>query len=61
MIQRYLDFSSQEGDMVLCHVDEPASYKEVMEGPNLEKWIEAIQSKMDHVHNQVWTLVDPHK
>ncbi|KAL0451356.1 UNVERIFIED_CONTAM: hypothetical protein Slati_1113700 [Sesamum latifolium] len=42
--------------------NDPKTYGEVMSDINLEKWIEAIKSKMDSMSsNKVWTLVDPSK
>src|ERR1043165_329911 len=39
--------------------DEPTSYKEAMEGPESEKWPEAMKSEIDSMYtNKVWTLVD---
>src|SRR3954468_14954742 len=39
--------------------DEPTSYKEAMEGPEYEKWLEAMKSEIDSMYtNKVWTLVD---
>src|SRR3954465_13866122 len=39
--------------------DEPTSYKEAMEGPESEKWLEAMKSEIYSMYtNKVWTLVD---
>src|ERR1041384_7715300 len=39
--------------------DEPTSYKEATEGPEPEKWLEAMKSEIDSMDtNRVWTLVD---
>ena len=39
--------------------DEPANYEEAMEGPESEKWLEAMKSEIRSMYdNQVWTLVD---
>ena len=44
---------------MLNEPDEPANYKEAMEGPESEKWLEAMRSEIDSMYaNQVWTLVD---
>ena len=38
---------------------EPTSYKEAMEGPESEKWLEDMKSEIDSMYtNKVWTLVD---
>ena len=39
--------------------DEPVSYKEAMEGPESEKWLEAMKSEIYSMYtNKVCTLVD---
>src|SRR3954471_5089001 len=39
--------------------DEPMSYKQAMEGPESEKWLEAMKSKINSMYtNKVCTLVD---
>jgi hypothetical protein len=44
---------------MLTDQDEPAIYTEAMEGPESEKWLEAMKSKIRSMYdNQVWTLVD---
>ena len=44
---------------MLVEQDEPATYKEAMEGPESEKWLEAMKSEIGSMYdNQVWTLVD---
>jgi hypothetical protein len=48
-----------------CHVllmenDEPMTYTEAMKGPDSDKWLEAMGSELNSIHdNQVWNLVDP--
>ena len=45
--------------VTLSEHDEPANYKEAMESPESEKWLEAMRSEMDSMYaNKVWTLVD---
>ena len=45
--------------VLLVEHDEPANYKEAMECPESEKWLEAMKSEMGSMYeNQVWTLVD---
>jgi hypothetical protein len=51
------------GDLVkivlLIEQDEPTNYKEAMEGPEFDKWLEAKKSEIGSMHNnKVWTLVD---
>jgi hypothetical protein len=44
---------------MLTNHDEPATYTEAMEGPESEKWLEAMKSEIRSMYdNQVWTLVD---
>jgi hypothetical protein len=44
---------------MLIDQDKPATYMEAMEGPESEKWLEAMKSKIRSMYdNQVWTLVD---
>jgi hypothetical protein len=45
--------------VMLTDQDEPATYTEVMEGPESKKWLEAMKSEIRSMYdNQVWTLVD---
>jgi hypothetical protein len=45
--------------VMLTDQDEPATYTEAMEGPESEKWMEAMKCKIRSMYdNQVWTLVD---
>src|ERR1041385_904761 len=38
---------------------ESINYKEAMEGPESEKWLEAMKSEIDSMYaNKVWTMVD---
>jgi hypothetical protein len=40
--------------------DEPMTYTEALMGLDSEKWLGAIESKIESMHNnQVWNLVDP--
>jgi hypothetical protein len=44
--------------MLIDH-DKPATCTEAMEGPESEKWLEAMKFKIRSMYdNQVWTLVD---
>src|SRR3954466_14284883 len=39
--------------------DEPTSYKEAMEGPESEEWLEAMKSEIDSMYtNKVWPTMD---
>jgi hypothetical protein len=40
--------------------DEPMTYTEAMKGPDSDRWLEAMESELNSMHdNQVWNLVDP--
>jgi len=40
--------------------EEPKTYTEAMMGPDYERWLDAMLSKMESMReNQVWNLVDP--
>jgi len=46
-------------DRTLVNLDEPANYKEAMEGLEAAKWKEAMDSEIQSMYdNQVWNLVD---
>jgi hypothetical protein len=46
-------------DILLLDNDEPMTYTEVMIRPDSEKWLGAMESKIESMHdNQVWNLVD---
>ncbi|KAK8943207.1 hypothetical protein KSP39_PZI008734 [Platanthera zijinensis] len=59
--ERYGFLVSQIGNVLLMdHDDEPATYQEAMNGPESDKWLEAMKSEMDSMYaNQVWNLVEP--
>jgi hypothetical protein len=45
--------------IMLTDHDKLATYTEAMEGPESEKWLEAMKFKIKSMYdNQVWTLVD---
>ena len=40
--------------------DEPTSYQEAMKSPDSQKWLEAMRTEMQSMHdNQVWNLITP--
>jgi hypothetical protein len=44
---------------MLTDLDEPATKTEAMEGPESEKWLEAMKPEIRSMYDkQVWTLVD---
>ena len=47
---------------MLVDNDEPLTYKDAMNSPYSERWLEAMKSEIDSMYeNKVWTLVDPHE
>jgi hypothetical protein len=47
-------------DILFLDNDEPMTYTEPMMGPDSEKWLGAMESEIQSMHdNQVWNLVDP--
>ncbi|PKI69439.1 hypothetical protein CRG98_010142 [Punica granatum] len=57
---RYGFLVTQDNNVLLIDNDEPTTYAEAVIGPDSEKWLEAMRSKMESMYtNQVWTLVDP--
>ena len=45
--------------VMLLDNNEPTSYGEAMVGPNSDKWLEAMKSKIGSMYqNKAWTLVD---
>ena len=52
--------TTEQRDILLLDNDEPLTYKEAMMGPDSEKWLGAMESEIESMHdNQVWNLVDP--
>jgi hypothetical protein len=45
--------------VMMIYQDEFATYTKAMEGPESEKWLEAMKFKIRSMYdNQVWTMVD---
>ena len=58
--ERYGYLINDQGDVLLMDQDDPVTYQEAITGPESEKWLETMKSKMDSMYtNQVWTLVEP--
>jgi hypothetical protein len=52
--------TTEQRDILLLDTDELMTYMEAMMGPGSEKWLGAIESEIQSMHdNQVWNLVDP--
>ena len=46
-------------NIMLVEQDKPTNYKNVMEGPESEKWLEAMKFEIESMYdNKVWTLVE---
>ncbi|KAG8492989.1 hypothetical protein CXB51_012658 [Gossypium anomalum] len=58
--ERYGFLITTQGDILLIDQDETKTYQEAVASPDSEKWLEAMRSEMDSMHEtQVWTLVNP--
>ena len=58
--KRYGFLVTDEKTIELVDQDEPTTYHEAMMSLDSEKWLQAMNSKMQSMHdNQVWNLVDP--
>jgi hypothetical protein len=52
--------TTEQRDIFLLDNDKPMTYTESMMGSNFEKWLGAMQSELESMHdNQVWNIVDP--
>jgi hypothetical protein len=55
-----LDVTTKHRDILLLDNDEIATYKEAMMGSDSDKWLGAMESEIQSMHdNQVWNLIDP--
>jgi hypothetical protein len=58
--EKFTLLTMEQCDISLLNNDEPMTYMEAMMGPDSEKWLGAMESKIESMHdNQVWNLVDP--
>jgi hypothetical protein len=58
--QKFTLLTTEHRDILLLDNDVPATYKEAMMGSNSDKWLGAMESEIQSVHdNQVWNLSDP--
>jgi hypothetical protein len=58
--KKFTLLTTEQHDVLLLDNDEPVTYMEAMMGPNHEKCLGAMESKIESMHNnQVWNLVDP--
>jgi hypothetical protein len=59
-IEKFTLLTTEQRDILLLDNNEPMTYTEAMMGPNFEKWLEAMKSEIESMHdNEVWNLVDP--
>jgi hypothetical protein len=58
--KKFALLSTEWRDILLLDNDEPMTYTKAMMGPDSEKWLGAMESKIESMHdNQVWNLADP--
>ena len=58
--EKFTLLTTEQCDVLLLDNDEPKTYTEAIIGPDSEKWLGAMQSEIESMHdNQVWNLVDP--
>jgi hypothetical protein len=59
-IEKFTLLTMEWHDILLLDNDEFMTYTEAMMGPDSEKWLGAMESEIESMHdNQVWNLVDP--
>jgi hypothetical protein len=57
--ERFTLLTTEQRDILLLDNDDPMTYTEALMGPNSEKWLGAMESEVEFMHdNQVWKLVD---
>jgi hypothetical protein len=58
--KKFTFLTTEQCDILLLDNDEPMTYTEAMMGPTSEKWLGAMESEIQFMHdNQVWNMVDP--
>jgi hypothetical protein len=58
--EKFTLLTTEQRDILLLDNDESMTYTEAMMGPDSEKWLGAMESEIESMHdNQVWNLVDP--
>ena len=58
--KRFMFLTMEEHDILLLDNDEPKTYSEVVVGPDSKRWLGAMRSEIESMHdNQVWNLVGP--
>jgi hypothetical protein len=58
--EKFTLLTTEQCDILLLDNDEPMTYMKAMMGPDSKKWVGAMESEIESMHdNQVWNLVDP--
>jgi hypothetical protein len=58
--EKFTLLTREQHDILLLDNDKPMTYTEEMMGPDSEKWLGAMESEIESMHdNQVWNLIDP--
>jgi hypothetical protein len=58
--EKFTLLTMEQCDILLLDNDEPMPYTKALMGSNIEKWLGAMASELQSMHdNQVWNLVDP--
>ena len=58
--EKFMLLTTGQRDVLLLDNDEPKTYMETIMGPFSEKWLGAMKSEIESMHdNQAWNLVDP--
>jgi hypothetical protein len=57
--EKFTLLTTEQRDILLFDNYEPMTYTKAMMGPNSKKWLGAMKSEIESIHdNQVWNLVD---
>jgi hypothetical protein len=57
--KKFTLLTTEQRDILWLNNDESITYTEAMMGPDFEKWLGAMESEIESMHdNQVWNLVD---
>jgi hypothetical protein len=58
--KKFTFLTTKQRGILLLDNDEPMTYTEAMMRPDSEKWLGAMESEIESMHNnQVWNLVEP--
>jgi hypothetical protein len=58
--EKFTLLTTDQRDILLLDNDKPMTYTEAMMGPDFEKWLRAMESEIESMHNnQFCNLVDP--